>query len=272
LVDGYFPNELKCAKIIPIFKNGDSLSTSNYRPISILSDFSKIFEQCIFERIYNFAIKFNLIDKCQFGFQRKSGTLSAAMCLLNDIRTTIDLSNKNIAACLFLDLTKAFDTIFRYLLMCKLYRYGFRGKIHDLINSYLNNRTQYTDINNIKSNTCNIEYGTPQGSTLGPLLFLIFINDIFKLKLNGKIIMFADDAAISYSSTNVNDLSRMMREDMIVLSNWFEVSRPSGLNSLDCSAYRELSFGHKNLKIKIYAYSIFGDLKVQMHFLYKFFL
>lgn len=126
-VEGDFPNEFKCAKIIPIFKKGDSLSINNYRPISILPDFSKIVEQCIYERIHNFTSKYNLIDKRQFGFQRKSGTLSAAMCLLNDICLSIDQSNKNIVGCLFLDISKAFDTILCYLLKGKMYRHGIRG-------------------------------------------------------------------------------------------------------------------------------------------------
>lgn len=103
--------------------------------------------------------------------------------------------------------------------------YGFRGKIYDLIHSYLSNRSQFTNINNIKSLLHKIEYGTPQGSTLGPLLFLIFINDIFKLKLNGKIVMFADDAAISYSSTKLDELKRLMNEDIITLSHWFESNK-----------------------------------------------
>lgn len=223
--NGSFPEDLKCAKIIPIFKNGDSLSMENYRPISILFDFSKIIEQIIYERIYNFAKKCNIIDSKQFGFQRCSGTLSAAMSLLENIKISLDTSNKNITACLFLDISKAFDTIIRILLMSKLYRYGFRGKSYELIFNYLNNRTQYVTINNTKGNTLPIEYGTPQGSTLGPLLFLLYINDIFKLKLNGNIVMFADDAAISYCATNVDDLNRMMMEDIINLNTWFESNK-----------------------------------------------
>lgn len=109
--------------------------------------------------------------------------------------------------------------------MSKLYRYGFRGKSYELIHSYLTNRTQFVNINNVKSNILANEYGTPQSSTLGPLLFLLYINDIFKLKLNGSIVMFADDAAINYCSKNLDDLNRMMMEDINTLNKWFESNK-----------------------------------------------
>lgn len=227
---GEFPNNLKCARIVPIFKDGDSLLTGNYRPISIISDSSKIVEQSKFNRIYDFALNCNLIDNKQFGFQRRSGTLSAAISLLDEIRLNLDKSNKNIAACLFLDVSKAFDTIPRDLLMKKLYRYGFRGKSYDLINSYLTNRTQYVEINGTKSETLFNNFGTPQGSTLGPLLFLLYINDIFQVKLYGKIVMFADDSALSYCCTNLTELRRMMESDLATISNWF-ISNKLTLNS-----------------------------------------
>lgn len=145
-------------------------------------------------RLVTFINKCKLIDEYQFGFQKQSGTLSAAICLLDNIKNSLDSSNRNISACLFLDVTKAFDTIPHKILMNKLYSYGIRGKAADLINSFLNNRKQFVSIGNVKSQLLDIDYGTPQGSTLGPILFLLYMNDIFKLKLQGKIVMFADDA------------------------------------------------------------------------------
>lgn len=222
---GCFPEILKTARVVPIFKSGDSLSPSNYRPISILDDFSKILEQCIFHKISAFTTKYDLISKFQFGFQKHSGTLSAASCLLDSIRLSLDASILNICAAIFIDVTKAFDSIFRELLLKKLYRLGFRGNSYNLIESFLSNRMQFISMANVNSDPLNIEFGTPQGSTLGPALFILFINDITNLKLHGKIVLFADDAVITYCETDVNELNRKMIEDMQVLSQWFSANK-----------------------------------------------
>lgn len=222
--DGTFPEKLKKARIVPIFKNGDSLSPANYRPISILDDFSKILEQCIYERVYSFAQRFKLISEFQFGFQKQSGTLSAVARMIDTIRSFLDASCKNICACIFIDITKAFDSMLHELLLKKLYRMGFRGKIHDLIRSFLSNRTQYISTSSGNSDPQNITFGTPQGSTLGPALFILFINDIAKLKLHGKIILFADDAVLIYCESDLNELNRKMTEDMETILNWFHAN------------------------------------------------
>lgn len=204
-INGSFPIELKTSRIVPIFKSGDSLLPINYRPVNILEDLSKIIEMCTYNRIFSFCKRFKLIHKNQFGFQRQSGTLSAAICLIDDIRRSIDMSNSNICACIFLDVTKAFESIPHDMLMSKLYRYGFRGKIGDFIRDFLSNRQQYVFLSNTSSQHSSVDFGTPQGSTLGPILFLLYMNDICNLKLNGKIILFADDAVLIYTSNNNNE-------------------------------------------------------------------
>lgn len=118
-------------------------------------------------------------------------------------------------------MTKAFDTILHNLLLNKLYRYGIRGRAAELIKSFLKNRKQFVSLGDFKSTNMHNGFGTPQGSTLGPILFLLYMNDIFKLKLHGKIILFADDAAIVYCSDNINTLNRMICEDLETLLNWF---------------------------------------------------
>lgn len=222
---GIFPDELKCSRIVPVFKSGDSLQSSNYRPISILHDFSKIIEQGIFERIYDFSKKYNLIDKHQFGFQRKSSTLSAAIRLVDEIRQSLDTSSKNICSCLFIDVTKAFDSIPHELLLNKLYRYGFRGKSYDLLKSFLSDREQYVSIKGSKSDVLFNGFGTPQGSTLGPAIFILYINGIFLLKLHGKLVMFADDTTIVYCCNDPNKLAKMMQEDIETLHDWFNSNK-----------------------------------------------
>lgn len=122
-------------------------------------------------------------------------------------------------------MSKAFDTIPHNILLSKLDRYGIRGNVNDLIRSFLSNRNQFVSIGNVSSTLKSIKFGTPQGSTLGPILFLIYMNDIFNLPLNGRIILFADDAAITYCGTSLVSFNRMMNEDLIMLSNWFAANK-----------------------------------------------
>lgn len=217
----FFPIGTKDVSNSPHLQKRRLVATQNYRPINILHDFSKLFEISIYNRLNDFLTKCNIINKYQFGFQKQSGTLSAVTTLLDDIKHALDSSNRKICACLFLDVSKAFDTIPHNILIGKMYRYGIRGKAGDLIKSYLSNRMQCVSIGEIKSTIMNISYGTPQGSTVGPVIFLLYINDIFKLKLNGKIILFADDAAIIYTNNNIASLNDMINEDLITLHNWF---------------------------------------------------
>lgn len=121
LENGIFPKELKCSRIVPIYKDGDPLQTSNYRPISLLPKFSQIYESIIFDRIYDYFIKKNIINSNQYGFQKQSGTLSAAATLIDYIQTNLDTKKNNLICCTFIDLRKAFDTIPHDRLINKLY-------------------------------------------------------------------------------------------------------------------------------------------------------
>lgn len=218
--NGYFPDHLKVARLVPIYKTGDPTLPSNYRPISILPTISKVFERLLYNITESFLNKFKVIHKFQFGFQKGSGTLSATSYLVTKLQNALDDPKRKIASGIFIDLQKAFDSIPHTILLEKLFKYGIRGVTLNIFESYLKNRKQFTALNNAKSDALNVTYGTPQGSNLGPLLFLLYINDIFDLPLKGSIILFADDAVIYYSGYNINEMYANMQHDLNILFDW----------------------------------------------------
>lgn len=163
-----FPNALKCSRIIPLYKDGNQLIASNYRPISILPVFSKIFESILCDRINCFITQNKIIHSNQFGFQKNSGTLSATSTLIDLLQTKLDIKG-NIACCVFIDLRNAFDTVPHNLLLTKLETYGLRGNVNQLLRNYLSDRIQVVNLGDSKSSTIINEnhFGVPQGSNLG---------------------------------------------------------------------------------------------------------
>lgn len=216
--DGCFPDSLKLAKIIPIFKSGNRATPKNYRPISILSTVSKVFEKLLCNALESFFVKHKVIHTNQFGFQKGSGTLSAAAQLVSKIQDALD--SKMLATGIFIDLQKAFDTISHKDILEKLYRYGIRGKAHSILESYLLNRNQYVALGKTTSDTNNCTFGIPQGSNLGPLIFLIYINDLFDVPMKGYIQLFADDAVILHSGSNLSSVFTDIQPDLDALYEW----------------------------------------------------
>ena len=182
-------------KIVPIFKDGERSEINHYRPISILPIFSKIFERIIHKRVYNYCEFFDILHPSQYGFRKNRSTSQAIIDHLQYLYNNID--NDNVVFSMFLDFRKAFDTVDIDVLLSKLHFYGIRGVELSLFKSYLTGRKQYTSIQGVNSEIEQLTHGVPQGSVLGPFLFLIFINDLPNASTFFKYVLFADDSTVS---------------------------------------------------------------------------
>ena len=171
-----FPQVWKTANVVPIFKQGNRESIENYRPISLLSNISKIIERIVFNNQYNFCEENNLLSCKISGFKKRDNTINQLLHIINKIHMGLD--DKNEICLLLMDITKAFDRVWHKGLLFKLNNIGVTGSLLLWIQNYLCNRNQRVVIANKMSNLSEILAGVPQGSILGPLLFLIFINDI----------------------------------------------------------------------------------------------
>ena len=208
---GIFLNSLKNAKIVPIYKAKQKDIASNYRPISLLSSISKIFEKLLYSRLELFFSKNKVITKLQFGFCCGYSIKMAVTDLYNQLLKNRD--DGYTSCCLFLDLSKPIDTVNHKLLLDKLYLNGIRGNIHSFLPSYLTNRQQFTVYNNIPSKGSTMVCGVPQGSTLGPLLFSLYINDL-PLHTNFQVNMFPDDTVLILKNKNKAHLQQEVNQEL----------------------------------------------------------
>ena len=197
--EGIFPRIMKIAKVIPIHKEGKKASPSNYRPISILVNLSKIFEKVNQKRLIRYLEKFSLLTENQFGFRKKKDTVQAATLLWKTIQS--NWATKTNSMGVFLDFRKAFDTIDHEILLQKLHCLGISGNVYALMAGYLTERKQFVNMNSENSNLQLVKRGVPQGSILGPLLFLVYINDIgSNANIIGKLLLYANDTVLVENS------------------------------------------------------------------------
>ena len=226
-----FPNILKVGQVTPIFKKGDSQLLENYRPISLLPIFGKLFEKILYNRLYSYLKAKNILHENQFGFRKHHSTAHAINHSINIISNGLECKQHVIG--IFIDLSKAFDTINHKFLLTKLSNYGIRGKSLQLIDSYLTLRKQTTNFNGEKSEIGTILYGVPQGSVLGPLLFILYINDIINSSGVGKFVLFADDTNIFITAESEAEAYSMANTTLSNVRNYM-ISNQLHINLSKC--------------------------------------
>ena len=225
LSQGVVPKNLKCSLISPVYKSEDKSLVSNYRPVSVLPCFSKILEKLMFKRLMSFFDKHKILYQDQFGFRKKHSTEMAIISLTQKITEAIE--NKKFTIGIFLDLSKAFDTVDHSILLDKLEYYGIRGITLKWFKSYLSDRKQIVKFYEYRSSMKTISCGVPQGSVLGPLLFLLYVNDIHRSSTLLSFILFADDTNIFNSHSDINTLITTTNEELKKVAEWLRANKLS---------------------------------------------
>ena len=249
LFQGKFIIFFKHAKVIPIFKKGNTKNVANYRPISLLSNFSKILEKIVHRRLYSFFNNSNLLSNYQFGFRQ----LHLHLIILLTDKVTIVFENNQSILGIFLDFSKAFDIIDHKILLNKLYHYGVRGASFSWFKSYLTDRTQQTQVLGTKSTNINkLISSVPQGSILGPILFIIYVNDFPKCLRYSSCLAFADDTTILMSEKNKKNLYEHANEELNNIDNWLVANKLSlNIVKTKCMHFKTLNTPTPNLTLKI---------------------
>ena len=218
LLSGVFPEAWKIAKVVPLFKGGNREDVNNYRPVSLLPLPGKILEKIVHKEVVAFLETNNFLCAHQGGFRKGFSTVSTIADLTDDMFNAVNDGDVSLAA--FIDLHKAFDTVDLSILKSKLYEAGVRGLIFDWCASYLQNRSQSTIVNNLLSDSLPITCGVPQGSVLGPLFFLVYINDLSHVLIDCKVKLYADDTVIYKSSVDHNMATKDLQRDLDRFCDW----------------------------------------------------
>ena len=223
LTQGYFPNELKLGCITPVYKKDDKKDINNYRPVCSLSPLSKIFERIVYKRMVSFLNKFNILSETQFGFRQNMNTETALLNFIDFVHK--GLTNKENVGAVYMDLSKAFDVMNHEILEKKLEHYGFRDSFLTFIMSYLKDRKYFVNVNGANSEISTINIGVPQGSTLGPLLFLIYVNDMKNSSSVLDFLQFADDTTVMFSCKDFKYLKNVMEFETEKVIDWLSVNK-----------------------------------------------
>ena len=220
-----FPDDLKVAGVTPIFKNGERNDLQNYRPISVLCTAARVFEKLIYQQLYDYLMENSILNNCQWGFRSAHSTALALIDCTNNWLIGID--NGKINSTILLDVKKAFDTIDHDILLRKLSHYGISHTELEFFRSYLCNRLQCCSVNGHTSSFKTINCGVPQGSILGPLLFIIYVNDLPLCIENGHVTMYADDTSSSNGISTVEDITRNFIPDIKNVMDWLKATNLS---------------------------------------------
>jgi hypothetical protein len=225
LLTGIVPMDMKKSIISPIFKQGNRKDMTNYRPISVISYFAKLLEKTVHSRLYNFIEKMNILYPLQHGFRSGHSTAMSLIDIHNKITEAID--SKKFSIGIFLDLSKAFDTVDHEILLHKLENYGIRGTPLLWFKNYLSSRCHQVKCNQVLSDFGTMKFGVPQGSILGPLLFLVYINDLPNSSALLHFILFADDTNLFISTPSYHLSVGVINDELKLISDWFKANKMS---------------------------------------------
>ena len=224
-MEGVFQEQLKIACVLPLYKAEDPMYFNHYRPVSLLTILSKVFERLMYDRLFKFLDRLSILYKHQFGFRQNHSTHMALLSLTNRLTNAVEDGEYVIG--IFLDFSKAFDTVDHHIVLEKLYHYGIRGCAHNWFTSYLSNRKQFVTYNGTQSEQQTIKCGVPQGSILGPLLFLVYINDLPHICHDTFPVQFADDTNLFISGKNINHLEQIINTELDNIILWLKANKLS---------------------------------------------